>query len=700
MSKPRFLIEPLGRRSLPVILASFLLLIMTVSEMTASQENEGVDTQKIIRRVVEDYIRDGKEQYESGFFERAEKTFLMARGYEEYLTAARREELNKLLEKAQMAVLERKRTAETFRTANELIKQDQLIKAKAHLEKIKDYEFLTPGERGQIAEALRQIDIEITEGKAYSEKAKEKRPLITEKPQKIAEEVKKSSDRPKERKEKIAGLYYRSIGFFYTGQFEKAHEGFVEVLASGLMPASVEKKIEGYLAEIDGLLAERAAQKPVKEEKDKVVAVNKLEVIEPRVAGPSVVKPGIAELKLDERRIAEPSLVKPEVVPQKVTAPAKRDGSYIDVINLRRNILRSHTTAVVNDAIVKAQKYINAGQFYKAKEAVETAERIVNDNQLAVGDDLFTEQNNAKLRQLMEEIVQRQDEMTRLLAEQRREDAIKAQQEFREQMEIERQSRIVELMNNALAYQEQKRYEAALGQLESLLALDPQHNQALALKSELEDIIYFRKQLEVEKEADRQRADILLKTDESGIPYAEEITYPKNWREIIQKPTRQPDKPIGLDPADVAVYEQLDQIVDLSELTATMSLSDAMDLIRNSVDPPLKIVVLWRDLLDNAEIERGTEINMDGLPEVRLGTGLENLLNAVAGAFAELDYVVEKGVITIATIESLPSKLEPRVYDITDLVGQPAQYGGIQGLFMGQSLSRSLGGGGLGGGGL
>ncbi|MHC4175805.1 MAG: tetratricopeptide repeat protein, partial [Planctomycetota bacterium] len=519
MSKPSFLIEPLGRRSLSVILASMLLLIITVSEVAPSQENKEVDTQKIIRRVVDDYIRDGKERYENGFFEQAEKTFLMAHGYKEYLTATQREQLTELLEKAQIAVLRRKRALETFRTVNELLKRDQLIQAKAHLERVRDNEFL---------------------------------------PGRIAEEIKKSSNRSTSRKEEIAALYYRSIGFFHTGQLEKSREGFVEVMASGLMPASVEKKIGSYVAEIDGLLAERAAQELAgKGKKRGVAAVDKPEVIKSRLAEPSLIEQAIAELNLVELGSAKPNLVEQEKVPPKVGAPVTRQSSYIDVINLRRNILRSHTTAVVSDAIAKARKYIQQGQFDKAKEAVETAERVVNDNQLAVGDDQFTERNNRELKYLMEEIVQGQDEMMRRLAEQRRKDAIKAQQEFTEQMEIERQEKIARLLRNALAYQEQQRYEAALGQLESLLALDPQNDEALVLKGMLEDMIYFRKQLEVQKEGDRQRADILLKTDESGIPYAEELTYPKNWREIVEKPTRQPDKPIGLDPADVAVYEQL-----------------------------------------------------------------------------------------------------------------------------------------------
>ncbi|MHC4171445.1 MAG: hypothetical protein ACYTBX_18525 [Planctomycetota bacterium] len=126
----------------------------------------------------------------------------------------------------------------------------------------------------------------------------------------------------------------------------------------------------------------------------------------------------------------------------------------------------------------------------------------------------------------------------------------------------------------------------------------------------------------------------------------------------------EPAPPIEQNPADMFVYEHLDQIVDLSQLSPTMPFSEAIEILKNSVDPPLNIVVLWRELLDNAEIERGTEINMDGMHQVRLGTALELLLKAVAGNVADLVYVVNDGVITIATIESLPNWMETQIYDI------------------------------------
>ncbi len=47
----------------------------------------------------------------------------------------------------------------------------------------------------------------------------------------------------------------------------------------------------------------------------------------------------------------------------------------------------------------------------------------------------------------------------------------------------------------------------------------------------------------------RRRAGMLMEADEANVPYADEITYPKAWREVIQRPTRKPAAPLPA-PAD------------------------------------------------------------------------------------------------------------------------------------------------------
>jgi hypothetical protein len=112
-----------------------------------------------------------------------------------------------------------------------------------------------------------------------------------------------------------------------------------------------------------------------------------------------------------------------------------------------------------------------------------------------------------------------------------------------------------------------------------------------------------------------------------------------------------------------------------SSFTPDMTFEEAINILRNSTVPKLNIAVLWRDLEQNADIYRDTPIGIKGVSKVPLRTHLKLLLMAVsAGSAEKLGYVVEDGVIIIATQGSLPKKMKTRVYDITDLVSAPANY--------------------------
>jgi hypothetical protein len=119
---------------------------------------------------------------------------------------------------------------------------------------------------------------------------------------------------------------------------------------------------------------------------------------------------------------------------------------------------------------------------------------------------------------------------------------------------------------------------------------------------------------------------------------------------------------------DESTYKELDKPAYVFEFTPNMSFAEAIELIKYCVDPPLPIVVLWKDLLDNADIDRTTPINMDEISGISPGSALRLLLASVSGGFDQLDYVVEDGIIMIATVESLPDRFETRVYDISDLL--------------------------------
>ena len=120
-----------------------------------------------------------------------------------------------------------------------------------------------------------------------------------------------------------------------------------------------------------------------------------------------------------------------------------------------------------------------------------------------------------------------------------------------------------------------------------------------------------------------------------------------------------------------------------SSFTPEMTFEEAINILRNSTVPKLNIAVLWKDLEENADIYRDTPIGIDGVSKVPLRTHLKLLLMSIsAGGTEKLGYVVDDGVIIIATQGSLPKKMKTRVYDITDLVSAPANFRLMPGLGM------------------
>jgi Flp pilus assembly secretin CpaC/tetratricopeptide (TPR) repeat protein len=667
LSKPSFLTDSLGRRSLSIVLALILLPILTLSRVAPSADKEGNDRQEIIRRIVQTYIQTGQEEYAKGFYDQAVKTFQMAQDHEKDLTVEVREELSGLLEKSKIAVLKRKRALETFRAVNDFIKQDKLIEAKKYLGKIKDNEFLTKEELKQIDEVFRQIDIQVLAAKAKQERVTSQKLTAERQVPQTTTEIKKPAGSTEKQRDEIFNILSDSISLYHSGELKKAREGFLKAASSDLLTPQMMKTVENYVIQIDKLLPR---EQLIRAEEPVVAAVSNPEMTE----------------TVPQRLEAAP----------KVPSPVTGQGSYIDVINKRRNIIRSHTQAVVNDAVAKAGGYISKAEFDKAKNVVETAALTVNKNQVHLGDELF-KKYSSMLQVMSEEIADKEKEKIQQLESEKRSQAAEANRRFREQMEVDRQKRIKELMENALNYQKQQRFEAAIGQLKTLIALDPENEQAKIMKDSLEDMILFRKQIEVRKESNRQRAEILLETDKSGIPHAKEITYPPYWKELIERPTRQPDKPIGLDPLDAEVYSKLKEIVSLPNLSPSMSFGEVVEMLENSVTPPIQIQPNWKDLLENAEVESATPAGMDPLTGVKLRKAIEILITGVTssqlGEFGELTYVVEDGVILIGTVEMLPPKMVHRVYDVSDLVAEPANYGQM-GRMMGMQrmMMSSMGG--------
>lgn len=121
-------------------------------------------------------------------------------------------------------------------------------------------------------------------------------------------------------------------------------------------------------------------------------------------------------------------------------------------------------------------------------------------------------------------------------------------------------------------------------------------------------------------------------------------------------------------PERVWIDEQLDMIVDLSILTPEMPVAEAFNHIKNAVEPPLPLVVMWKELLDCCEIEPMTPIDIDGVPQAKLSTALKLVIEAVSGGI-DITYQVDDDVVIVREEELQTAPPAPATTSTVDVQG-------------------------------
>jgi len=129
-------------------------------------------------------------------------------------------------------------------------------------------------------------------------------------------------------------------------------------------------------------------------------------------------------------------------------------------------------------------------------------------------------------------------------------------------------------------------------------------------------------------------------------------------------------QPTGMPPGKALVKPQPATPI----FTRDTTFGQAIQALRQSTRRPLNIVVYWKEIADNAGISQDTPIGADGIVGLTVRQHLEILVGSLsATSGAKLGYVVNRGVIVIATVDRLPKPRKvTRVYDVSDLVAPPS----------------------------
>ncbi|MBN1362187.1 MAG: von Willebrand factor type A domain-containing protein [Sedimentisphaerales bacterium] len=135
-----------------------------------------------------------------------------------------------------------------------------------------------------------------------------------------------------------------------------------------------------------------------------------------------------------------------------------------------------------------------------------------------------------------------------------------------------------------------------------------------------------RAQLELRTEVDKARADSLLNTDEAIVPYSKDMTYPRNWRELVKEPTRQPDKPM-----DVKL-EMNFQDAPLQQVLEYLSEKASLTVVGPQVPLDGRVTMVSRQpvTIDEAVSLINSALKDKDLAAVRMGKSLQVMTTAQA----------------------------------------------------------------------
>ncbi len=126
------------------------------------------------------------------------------------------------------------------------------------------------------------------------------------------------------------------------------------------------------------------------------------------------------------------------------------------------------------------------------------------------------------------------------------------------------------------------------------------------------------------------------------------------------------------------VKQQLNMLVDVSALNRQMPLEKAIDILRKSVDPPLNIVVLWKDVQTNLSVDPASPINIEGSPRTKLATVLDLLVKGLHDGSAKPMWRIKDDTVVIGTTATLGQPQgaagQPKVEaDAVNLAGQRSE---------------------------
>jgi general secretion pathway protein D len=361
------------------------------------------------------------------------------------------------------------------------------------------------------------------------------------------------------------------------------------------------------------------------------------------------------------------SVAAPEVA-EGIAPAAPRRRTLVDELQERDELLWQRAVAKMQEAINQAGEAVAAERFDEARQLAESALQVVEANRGYAQPAAKYEARRAQALECKKFVGQEYDRWSQAEAERQRIAIAEQIERRRRSQEQQRQEKVEQLFNSARQLKKEQRFSEAAEAMRQALILDPANAEASNWLEIYDDFSSLYDQKEVDREIHRQTQRTLQQIDETRIPWAVEILYPKNWMEIT---TRR----VGIEGSkgvdeDFELNRTLDTVqpeVNFEDQPFDQVVGFLTDVSR------MNIAVDWEDLASNG-IDRDKPVSLR-LNDVKLRTVLSEVLTQVGGD-VPLKFAVGEGLVRVATKEKLDRDKHILVYDIRDLLTEIPRFVG------------------------
>ncbi len=227
-------------------------------------------------------------------------------------------------------------------------------------------------------------------------------------------------------------------------------------------------------------------------------------------------------------------------------------------------------------------------------------------------------------------------------------------------VEENRQRQVAVLMEQAQELRKEGDIDGAINALKQVTVIDPKYNEARWMMDLLEDKRQYQHSRELRDQFYKKTRGALEDVEEAKIPWHEEVTFAKDWPEIISRAGR--SKP-GQSREDKLLLSALDRPVTVDFLQTPFN--EVVQQLAKSQN--VNIIVNWNDLA-RAGVKRDVPIDLSLPREISLKKVLTEALEQAGGGNTDLGFEISENAVNIGTQQALDRETVTKVYDISDLL--------------------------------